>query len=72
MVYLNDCQPSEDPEIVQPYAIDGENAKRCWIMSEEMIGEKLSSRFWWQKCQEVAERWSNFLSVFCGCVAYSG
>lgn len=40
MVYLNDCQPSEDPEIVQPYAIDGENAKRCWVMTEEMIGEK--------------------------------
>jgi NAD(P)-dependent dehydrogenase (short-subunit alcohol dehydrogenase family) len=40
MVYLNDCQPSEDPEIVQPYAIDGENAEKCWAMTEEMIGEK--------------------------------
>jgi NAD(P)-dependent dehydrogenase (short-subunit alcohol dehydrogenase family) len=40
MVYLNDCQPSEDPEIVQPYAIDGENAKKCWAMTEEMVGEK--------------------------------
>ncbi|KFZ24368.1 hypothetical protein V502_01162 [Pseudogymnoascus sp. VKM F-4520 (FW-2644)] len=40
MVYLDDCQPSEDPEIVQPYAIDRENAKKCWVMSENMIGEK--------------------------------
>jgi hypothetical protein len=39
-VYFNDCQPSEDPEIVRPYAIDGENAKRFWALSEELIGEK--------------------------------
>ena len=39
-VYLSDCQLSNDPETVKPYAIDEDNAKKCWGLSEEMVGEK--------------------------------
>jgi len=39
-VYLQDCQLSEDPEVVKPYAVDAENARVCWEMSEQMVGER--------------------------------
>lgn len=39
-VYLSDCQLTVDPDTVRPFAVDGENARRCWRLSEEMVREK--------------------------------
>lgn len=39
-IYISDCQPTDREDELSPYAVDGENAKRCWAMSEEMVGEK--------------------------------
>lgn len=40
LVYISDCQPTDDPEQLSAYAVDQENAKKCWAMSEEMVGQK--------------------------------
>ncbi|KAI5477925.1 NAD(P)-binding protein [Pseudohyphozyma bogoriensis] len=37
-VYLVDCQQKD--ELARPYAVDQDNARRLWAMSEEMVGEK--------------------------------
>ena len=39
-VYLNDCQLSDDSEIVNPFAVDKKNALKSWALSEDMVGEK--------------------------------
>jgi hypothetical protein len=40
LVYISDCQPTDNPDDLSAYAVDGENAKKCWALSEEMVGEK--------------------------------
>lgn len=40
-VYLADCQLSTDPLVVKAYALDKDNALKCWKLSEEMVGEKI-------------------------------
>ena len=39
-VFLQDCQLSEEETVVAAFAVDEGNARRCWEMSEEMVGEK--------------------------------
>lgn len=41
-IYLSDCQIVTDPALVKPYALDADNARKLWAMSEEMVGEKFS------------------------------
>ncbi|KAK1755930.1 hypothetical protein QBC47DRAFT_460854 [Echria macrotheca] len=38
--YLNDCQVTSDKEWLAPWAVDEENARKCWEMTEELVGEK--------------------------------
>ncbi|KAE9370833.1 putative retinol dehydrogenase 12 [Stipitochalara longipes BDJ] len=38
--YLEDCQVTRDAKSVAAWALDGENAERCWKLAEEMLGEK--------------------------------
>jgi len=38
-VYLEDCQVTTKLEVVAGYALDEENATRCWRLAEEMVGE---------------------------------
>ncbi|KUJ14529.1 NAD(P)-binding protein [Mollisia scopiformis] len=40
LVFLSDCVPTDNPEELSAYAVDAENAKKCWALSEEMVGEK--------------------------------
>lgn len=40
MVYISDCQPTNDPKQLSSFAVDEENAKKCWAMSEQMVGQK--------------------------------
>lgn len=39
-VYLEDCQVTTAREVVAAYALDEENAARCWRLAEEMVGGK--------------------------------
>jgi hypothetical protein len=39
-VYLADCEITIDPARINPWALDEDNADRCWNMSEECVGEK--------------------------------
>jgi short-subunit dehydrogenase involved in D-alanine esterification of teichoic acids len=39
-VYLVDCQITNEEADLQPYAVDVENAKKLWSVSEELVGEK--------------------------------
>lgn len=39
-IYLADCQIVEVGKDLKVYAIDRENAKKLWEISEEMVGEK--------------------------------
>lgn len=41
-IYLADCQFAEVGKGVMPYALDGENARRLWDVSEAMVGEKFA------------------------------
>jgi NAD(P)-dependent dehydrogenase (short-subunit alcohol dehydrogenase family) len=38
--YLEDCQVTSDPKSVAAFALDAENAGRCWRLGEEMLGER--------------------------------
>ena len=41
-IYLHDCQVKSDPGVVMEYALDKENARKCWELSEKMVGEKFA------------------------------
>jgi len=41
-VYLNDCQIVTDPKWLKSYALDAEDARKLWALSEEMVGEKFT------------------------------
>jgi len=38
--YLEDCQVKREQTSVAAWALDGENAERCWMLAEEMLGER--------------------------------
>lgn len=38
--WLVDCELSTDEAFIAPWALDQGNAKRCWEMSERLVGEK--------------------------------
>lgn len=40
LVYISDCNPTDNPDELAAYAVDEENAKKCWALAEEMVGEK--------------------------------
>jgi len=39
-VFLTDCQLTTDPLQVRAYALDKENALKCWDLSEKLVGQK--------------------------------
>lgn len=39
-VFLTDFQLTTNPLEVRSYALDKENALKCWALSEDMVGEK--------------------------------
>lgn len=39
-VYLADCKITSDPACVSAWALDEEEAERCWTLSEECVGER--------------------------------
>ncbi|TVY81367.1 Retinol dehydrogenase [Lachnellula suecica] len=41
-IYLSDCQIVTDRGLVKPYALDPEDARKLWALSEEMVGQKFS------------------------------